>query len=292
MKVEANGSTVTLWLDGVYGASVPFPFGTNLTFGIGTYVAAATDIVDGFFDNVVISGAGGVTPPLGKLTATLQANGQVVIAWTGAGILQSTTALPGGWTDVTPAPTGTSYTVTTTSQKVQFFRLRQGGGAVATCSTAAPDSVWVNSAMADQTGTFTAEWDATPSLNPIDSVMALSAGEGTAFSSFACLARFFQGDATTTPPTAPRIDARNGSAYAADNVIPYSPNVTYHFRMVVNIPAHTYSTYVTPAGGTELTVGANYAFRTEQNAVTNLDHWGVIVDITTGTNTVCNFQVH
>src|SRR5439155_5231219 len=125
MKAEVNGSTVTLWLDGVYGASVPFPFSTNLRFGIGTYVAAATDIVDGFFDNVIISGAGGFTPTLGRLTATAQANGKVVIAWSGTGTLQSTTALLGGWTDVTPAPTGTSYTATVSAQKQQFFRLRQ-----------------------------------------------------------------------------------------------------------------------------------------------------------------------
>ncbi|HJZ81708.1 MAG TPA: hypothetical protein VKD91_15230 [Pyrinomonadaceae bacterium] len=32
----------------------------------------------------------------------------------------------------------------------------------------------------------------------------------------------------------------------------------------------TYSIYVTPAGGTELTVGTNFAFRTEQSGVTAL----------------------
>jgi hypothetical protein len=124
MKVEANGSTVTLFLDGVYGASVPFPFGTNVTFGIGTYVAAATDIVNGFFDNVVISSATGAAPGLGSLTATAQGNGKVVISWTGPGTLQSTTAVTGSWLDVSPPPTGTSYTVTASGQQ-QFFRLRQ-----------------------------------------------------------------------------------------------------------------------------------------------------------------------
>ena len=74
---------------------------------------------------MIISGAGGFTPTLGRLTATAQANGKVVIAWSGTGTLQSTTALPGGWTDVTPAPTGTSYTATVSAQKQQFFRLRQ-----------------------------------------------------------------------------------------------------------------------------------------------------------------------
>jgi len=47
--------------------------------------------------------------------------------------------------------------------------------------------------------------------------------------------------------------------------INYSANVTYHFRMVVNVTAHTYSVFVTPAGGSELTVGSNYAFRSTAN---------------------------
>jgi hypothetical protein len=32
--------------------------------------------------------------------------------------------------------------------------------------------------------------------------------------------------------------------------------------------------FVTPPGGKEQTVGSNFAFRTEQNAVTALDAWG------------------
>jgi len=58
---------------------------------------------------------------------------------------------------------------------------------------------------------------------------------------------------------------------------------------VINIPAHTYSIFVTPPGGSELTVGTNFAFRTEQNTVTSLDHFGVYA--ATGSNTTCNFTV-
>jgi hypothetical protein len=47
---------------------------------------------------------------------------------------------------------------------------------------------------------------------------------------------------------------------------------------------------VTPAGGSEQTVGTNFAFRTEQNTVTSLDHWGALVSSTSsGTLKVCNF---
>ncbi len=50
--------------------------------------------------------------------------------------------------------------------------------------------------------------------------------------------------------------------------------------------------FVTPNGGSEITVGSGFAFRTEQNTVTSLDHWGALVNTTPGgTLQVCNFSV-
>ena len=153
----------------------------------------------------------------------------------------------------------------------------------AACITTPAINIWVNTPFANQTGTFTATFDATPSLDaPFDSVMALSSGPKTAFGDFACLVRF---------PDTGKIDARNGANYEATNDIPYSAGVKYSFRLVVNVPARTYSIYVTPAGGTEQTVGTDFAFRPTAGAVTNLNNWGAIVDETSGTNTVCNFKV-
>jgi hypothetical protein len=71
------------------------------------------------------------------------------------------------------------------------------------------------------------------------------------------------------------IDARNGSAYVATNSIPYTAGSNYHFRLTASVPTHTYSAYVTPQGGTEQLVGANYAFRTEQAGVTVLNNFAV-----------------
>jgi len=156
---------------------------------------------------------------------------------------------------------------------------RQGVG----CATATSGGGWQNVAFPSQTGAFTAEFDATPSASPIDSVVGLSRGSQTAYTGFAILARF---------NTSGAIDARNGGAYAAAATIPYSANVTYHFRVVVNVPAHSHSIFVTPAGGTERTVGTNFAFRTEQNTVTSLDWWGVAVNASTpGSTTACNFTI-
>jgi len=126
MKVEVNGTDVKLFLDGVFGAAVPFPFSKGITFGFGSYVAAATDYTYGYFDNVVVSVPGQLPVSIGPLKAAKQANGDLVISWTGTGTLQSTASLPGGWANVSPAPSGTSYTITAASLTGQkFFRLSQ-----------------------------------------------------------------------------------------------------------------------------------------------------------------------
>ncbi|MGA3008474.1 MAG: chitobiase/beta-hexosaminidase C-terminal domain-containing protein [Opitutaceae bacterium] len=152
----------------------------------------------------------------------------------------------------------------------------------AQCATATVGGGWQDAAMVSQTGAFTATFDATPSVAPTNAVVALSNGAQTAYANFACLARFNpSGD----------IDARNGGAYAAAATVPYSAGMSYHFRLVVNVSAQTYSIYVTPAGGSELTVGANFAFRL---SATSLNDWGVYVDSGSGgagSVTVCNFSL-
>ncbi len=127
MKVQVNGKVALLYVDGVFGASVPFPFTDGIVFGVGAYVNYANAIgstVRGYFDNAKVT----TYPPsaqLGSLSIAKQSNGDVVISWTGSGTLQSSSALP-TWSDVSPAPTGTSYTVPAASLTGQkFFRLRQ-----------------------------------------------------------------------------------------------------------------------------------------------------------------------
>ena len=151
-----------------------------------------------------------------------------------------------------------------------------------TCYTATAGGSWINNSFASQAGAFTAEWDATPSANNIDAVMALSNGAQTSFTGFACLARF---------NSTGEIDARDGGAYHAASTIPYIANTSYHFRLSVNVPTHTYSIYVTPAGGTEQIIGLNYAFRTEQTTVGSLNNYGLVIDSAAGSATMCNFTV-
>jgi Carbohydrate family 9 binding domain-like len=206
--------------------------------------------------------------------------------------IEETPKLPASsWTDLTnvtfsSAPGNTLVaTFAKPSSSPALYRVRLGNKPVVpTCVTTPALDSWVNTSFTNQTGNFTAQFDATPSTNLIDGVMGLSSGAQTAFTSFGCLARF---------STAGVIDARNGGAYTNASVIPYSANVQYSFRFVVNIPNHTSSVYVTPAGGTEQIVGTDFAFRTEQNTVTNLNNFGATLTSSgaAGSNTVCNFRI-
>ncbi len=134
--------------------------------------------------------------------------------------------------------------------------------------------------LSTQTGTFTATFDATPSASPINSFVGLSHGAATTFDGFATQARF--------NPTG-NIDARNGGGFQSASTIHYTGGLTYHFRLVINVPAHTYSIFVTPPGSAELTVGSNFAFRSTQSTVTSLTFWGA--ESSAGSDRVCNFTL-
>ncbi|MDD5304237.1 MAG: fibronectin type III domain-containing protein, partial [Elusimicrobia bacterium] len=149
----------------------------------------------------------------------------------------------------------------------------------ATFTTAAPTAIvlaagcassagaWANAALPSQTGAFTAEFDAVPGTANMDGVSGLSNASASAFGNLAAAVRF---------NNAGLIDARNGGAYAAAAPIPYVSGLTYHFRLVINVPAHTYSAYVKQGANAEQLIGSGYAFRTEQAAVTTLNNVGLV----------------
>src|SRR2546426_913599 len=147
-----------------------------------------------------------------------------------------------------------------------------------TCPTSS--TAFQNSAFASQNGSFTATFDATPNGTGLDAATGLSQGTAAAYTDFAVILRFNTGGT---------IDARNGGAYAATNSIAYTAGTSYHFRVVIDVSSHTYSAYVTPAGGAEQTIGTGFAFRTEQSTVTALANWALTA--ITGTHTVCSFSL-
>ncbi|HEX7862208.1 MAG TPA: hypothetical protein VF773_17870 [Verrucomicrobiae bacterium] len=126
LRAVANGDTVKLYLDGVFGAEVPFDGNTGIRFGFGTYVVAATDIARGTFDDAQVLGTESSGPGRANLSIANQPNGNITISWDAPGTLQFSDNLanPGSWNPVTPAPTGTTYTIPRAAQtNYRFFRV-------------------------------------------------------------------------------------------------------------------------------------------------------------------------
>jgi hypothetical protein len=144
-------------------------------------------------------------------------------------------------------------------------------------------AAFMNTPFPNQTGKFTARFNATPSASPSNGVVALTMGAQSGFAGYAVSARF--------NPMG-MIDGVNGGAYESATTIAYKANTTYGFRMVVDVAAHKYALYVTPAGGAEATVGTDLGFRTGQTNVTGLNSWGTAMQaMATGTINVCGFAI-
>jgi hypothetical protein len=151
------------------------------------------------------------------------------------------------------------------------------------CKLATPNSKWVNTSFAEQTGQFTVEFDARANVSNIGANVALSLGKPSiGYEGFAALVALNSNGTIT---------ARNGGAYRAASRITYTAFKVYHFRLVVDVPSHTYTAYVTPEGGEETLIGENYAFRSEQATITSLKNWGVFVNSSRGLLQVCNFKI-
>jgi hypothetical protein len=243
------------------------PSSRTVAAGTGTTYTVTVTAQNGFSGTVTLSAG---TLPVG-VNGTFS---PTTVTGSGTSTLTITTATSTAAATYPVTVTGTSGTLTHSAAAVSLVVTP-----AAVCVSGG--SQFVNTAIASQNGTFTATFDAMPSVANINSVIALSHGVQSMYTGFATLVRF--------NPTG-QIDARNGGAYAPNPAtIPYSAGLTYHFRLVINVPAHTYSIFVTPPSGMELTVGKDFQFRTEQNMVTSLDHWGV--EANTGTDKVCGFTV-
>lgn len=197
------------------------------------------------------------------------------------------------------APYTSSFDTTTLTNGNHTFaaRVRDAAGNTATsvpvvvavansCQTAAPGVNgawgWINVPFAAQAGVFTAEWDAIPLNAGLDALMSFTPGAQTSWGSLAATVRLNINNA---------MDAINNSTsvYNAASLIAYAPNTLYHFRAVVNVPGHSYSVYITPQGGAEQVLAANYLFRSTQQAVAGLSNF----NLGTGSGSVraCNVRI-
>lgn len=130
-------------------------------------------------------------------------------------------------------------------------------------SVSSTNSIWGGDAIAPPNQTFAISFMVTPATN---SLIGLSSGKTVNVADLAAIVRF-----------APDgfVDARNGGVYQANTVLPYTPGNPYKVLMSVDMSTRRYSVTVTPVGANSVIIATNYAFRTEQAAVTSLGYLAV-----------------
>jgi hypothetical protein len=146
---------------------------------------------------------------------------------------------------------------------------------VEVCTTAT--SAWTNTPFTAQTGSPTVKLNSTPSGNAINAVVGLSNGPQSTYTGLAAIVRFNPSGF---------IDAYNGTGYSALASVPYTGGTKYSFWFQLNIPAQTYNVYVTPAGGSQVQIGANYAFRLSAPRLNNVTYHAEA-----GSGRICSFNL-
>lgn len=127
---------------------------------------------------------------------------------------------------------------------------------------------------------FTATFDATPSSAGMDAFIGLFAPNAGDQQVFSGLVEFSPAGA---------ILARDGESFTASTNVPYVADATYRFRLVENLPAATYSLFVTPPGATEVLLGSNLQIPSDQRGAATITGLGAVVNNPDGAALeVCN----
>jgi hypothetical protein len=228
-------------------------------------IAAAFSATSTNFTITASAGSGGSISPSGAVTVAQGASQSFSITANSGFTISSVTvdgASQGAITSYTFSNVQANHTISASFQS-------SGGG----CQTAAGS--WTSYATSTVTGTYTATFDATPHASGITAFIGMTNGAQTSKSSAPWLVKFHStGD----------VQALNGTTYTAVSTINWVSGSTYHFRVVVNLTAGTYSAFVTPPGQAEQTLATNYAF---QVSASTLNNWGM--QDTASSLVVCNF---
>jgi hypothetical protein len=149
-----------------------------------------------------------------------------------------------------------------------------------TCLTVSAGQGFVSLPVADATGYEEVTMSAQAGGSNIDAVFGLSAGPATTYSDIAAAVRF--------APSG-NIDVRDGDSYRADVTHAY-PSTATRLRLLSDLATHTYSVFQDGplAPGNDVTeIARQYRFRTEQAAVSHLDHLSAVVDGDHGSAIIC-----
>jgi hypothetical protein len=134
-----------------------------------------------------------------------------------------------------------------------------------------------------RTAGFSATFAATPSAPAMEGDIGFSSRSAEGQAAFAGLVRFSR---------IGTILVRDGGSFSASTRVRYAAGETYHFRLVEDLPAVSYTVFVTPPGGMEVLLGSNLEIPSGQRGSPALEGWGAEVSSPGGAQlTVCSFTL-
>lgn len=137
------------------------------------------------------------------------------------------------------------------------------------CVNATAGAGFQNAAFSSaRTAGFSATFAATPSAAAMEGEVGFNLRNVVGHTVFAGLVRFSRTGA---------ILVRDGDAFQAAARVGYAAGDTYDFRVVEDLPAVSYTVFVTPPGGTEVLLGANLQVPAGQRGSPALEGWGAVV---------------
>jgi hypothetical protein len=256
------------------------PTSQNITAGASATYAISVQPVNGFSGVVTLSASSTNASVVASLDTTTINGGSGSATLT----VQTTSTTPSGTITVTVTAADTSNNV---SQNIAVTASVLSAASMAGASVQAAGAVipagWVNIPAGSGaqrvsfpttpgTDGFTVTFDLTPSLATMDATLG------------------FLAPASSGPPAlSPLIDfspagvirVRDGETFVPSNV-PYAAGETYHFRLVGNLPAATYSVFVTPPGAPEVPLGTNLQVSSDQRGAKTLTGWGMLANAPDG----------
>ena len=130
---------------------------------------------------------------------------------------------------------------------------------------------------------FTATFDATPSISGMDSVIGLLVPGTNQQEAFSKIIHFNPSGV---------IEASDGDSFSTASGNSYVAGNTYHFRLVENLPAATYSLFVTPPAGTEASLSVNLQAPSNERGASTITGWGAATTSPDAARLeVCNFTL-
>jgi hypothetical protein len=299
LLIITNGCVIsprrTVGSSGGGGSNSEFSLSANPTSQIITAGASATytisvSAVNGFTGTVSLTASSSNSTVIASFDNTTITGGSGSATLT----VSTTSATPVGNLSITITASDTANNV---SQNVSVTASIQSAAATAGALMPAESAVAQTGCISSAAGTnvqrvsfpmsppttgFTATFSATPSSSAMDAALGFFAPASTKPTALSSLITFNPSGL---------INVRDGDKLISSTVS-YVADEIYRFRLVENLPATTYSVFLTAPGRAEVPLGTNLQVPSDQRGATTLTGLGQQVNGPDGaTLAVCNFSL-